>query len=152
MGGRGGSPSPSALGQAQKKAAAAAENNTGFDTGDQELNELLDVFYATPGYMIGKFNGVLVINYEPNPNLSRDKDDILTMRDLREGLAQRHGWGRTKQDREIVRLHRAGQIQLHPLNKRMSVTQAMRDAAFHMGGEEKDSILLNKARQYRRNR
>jgi hypothetical protein len=146
MGGRGGSPNPG------PQAPAAASNDTGFDTGDQELNELLDVYYDTPGYKIGLFDGFLEVNYEPDPSQSRDADDILTLRDARQGLARKYGWGREKQDREFVRLQRAGQIQMFPMAKRLAVTQAMRDASFRMGGEDKDALLLNKARQYKRTR
>lgn len=151
MGGRGGGSSSSALGQAQKKAAAAG-NDTGFDTGDQELNELLDVFYDTPGYRIGMFNGQSIINYEPNPDLKRDSDDPITFRDMREGLSRKYGWGREKQDREFMRLYRAHQINIYPFSKQLSLTQPMRDAAMNFGGERKDGFQLNEARRYKRSR
>jgi len=148
MGGRGGSPNPGP--QAPAAAQAAAGNDTDFDTGDQELNELLDVFYDTPGYLIGQFNRPPA--YDPDPNIARDSGDILTVKDLRQGLARKYGWGHEKQTTHILRLHRARQIQLFPLAKQGALSQAMRDAAIPLGGEQKTGLLLNDARRYKRTR
>ena len=150
MGGRGGS----GRSVAAPAAASSSEpgNSTGFDTGDQELNEILDVFYDTPGYMIGVFNGQSVINYEPRPGLPRDSGDVITFRDAREGLARKYGWGHAKQDAAFHRLSRSGQISIQPLSKRLSLTQPMRDAGMFIGGQEKEGFYLRDARSYRRSR
>jgi hypothetical protein len=144
MGGRGGSPNPG------PQAPAAASNDTGFNTGDAELDAVLDVFYDTPGYTIGAFNEAGA--YDPVPGKARAADDILTVRDLRQGLARKYGWGHAKQDQEILRLHRAGQIQLFPLAKQKASRGPIHEAAIRLGGEDKDGLLLNRARQYKRTR
>lgn len=129
MGGRGGGPNASALGQAQKQAVS----------GDSELQDVLDAYRE--GLRVreeinrGRFP-------EGHPNrVALALEDPIGLLDVRAGLTKR-GWDRERQDQVLTRLYREQKITLFPLANQKILSQAERDTGIMLGRENRNGIML----------
>lgn len=127
MGGRGGGPSPSALGQAQKKAAAAQSAAGTNALADADIREA----YQNAADAIGKGD-------MPSGQIGGPWVNMLR---LRAALSQL-GWGREKQDRELMRFIRERKAFAAGEANRKAMTRQHIDAQLLRGGDTIDKISM----------
>lgn len=115
MGGRGGGPNSSALGQALKEAAAPAAQPSAVD-------QIIDAMSRATRKEV--FGGKMIVG----------------MFDLREQLSAL-GWNREKQDAELIKASRQRKLILAPYTNQKVLIPRDREAALRLGGENKGLVM-----------